>query len=153
MARLSLFPSELNKLYFDRQGPVQQHLSRMAQDTAAGARRLVRRDTGQLAGSIEVRYDAADRAWVVGSNLAYAAAQHEGARPHIIRPRNAASLHFFWANQGGIETFVPRQGLPGGGSFVSGGVLFIGKGYVNHPGHTGTFYLLRALQDAVNRTR
>lgn len=40
----------------------------------------------------------------------YAAAVHEGSRPHIIRARNAGALHFFWQ---GREVFRKSVFHPG----------------------------------------
>ena len=61
----------------------------------------------------------------------------EGTPPHTIRARRSGALHFFWVEQGGIETFVPSRGR--GGLVRKQGrdgneILIIGKGYVNHPG-------------------
>lgn len=53
------------------------------------------------------------------------------ARPHIIRAVNAQALAFFWPKVG-MQTFVPKSG--GFRTHVRGNALWIGKGYVNHPG-------------------
>lgn len=53
------------------------------------------------------------------------------ARPHIIRAKNKGALAFFWPKVG-MMTFVPKRG--GFRTHVSRNELFIGKGYVNHPG-------------------
>jgi hypothetical protein len=57
----------------------------------------------------------------------YAAAQHQGARPHVITPRNATALHFYWAKK---QTWVTTK-------------------YVFHPGNPATHYLSRWLREAV----
>jgi len=56
---------------------------------------------------------------------------NEGTRPHRIYPRLAGALYFFW---GKISkwTVVPKGG--GFKTHVSGDKLFIGKGFVQHPG-------------------
>lgn len=55
----------------------------------------------------------------------------KGTKPHTIAAKNAKALRFFWGKFGGM-VMVPKRG--GFGTHVSGGVLWIGKGYVNHPG-------------------
>lgn len=46
----------------------------------------------------------------VTAHAPYAAAVHEGSRPHIIRARNASVLHF---KIGGRDIFVPEVRHPG----------------------------------------
>lgn len=53
------------------------------------------------------------------------------AKPHKIRARYASALSFFWPRVG-LHTFVPKRG--GFRTHVRGGALWIGKGYVDHPG-------------------
>lgn len=61
----------------------------------------------------------------VGSPLRYAAPHHEGAGPHIIRPRKAKALRFR----------------------VGGRIIFASR--VNHPGNRPNPYLTRWLREAV----
>lgn len=61
----------------------------------------------------------------VGSPLRHAAAHHQGAKPHIIRPRNAKALRFA----------------------VGGRIVFASR--VNHPGNRPNPYLSRWLREAV----
>lgn len=75
----------------------------------------------------------------VGSNVDYAKIVHNGAEPHIIRPRainigrglyrGGGHLHFFWRKRGQWVTL--RK--------------------VNHPGQHGKFYLTRPLEVAGRR--
>lgn len=60
---------------------------------------------------------------VVGSSLPYALYVHEGTQPHVITPKKAPRLVFFWGKAGKIVAF-PR---------------------VNHPGNKPNRFLLRAL--------
>jgi len=77
----------------------------------------------------------------------------EGTRPHIIRAKEKKALYFFWPKFGGYVV-VPRR--PSGPTRVvssysayGGGrkdTLWIGKGYVNHPGTKPNPYLSRAFR-------
>jgi len=65
-----------------------------------------------------------------------------GTKPHIIRPRNKNALHFFWPK---IGKYVV---VPKGGGFKTheqGGKLWVGKGYVNHPGTKPNDFVYRAI--------
>jgi len=55
----------------------------------------------------------------------------EGTRPHQIKARNANALYFFWTKVG-MYTVVPKKG--NFKTHVSGDKLWVGKGYVDHPG-------------------
>lgn len=58
----------------------------------------------------------------------YAAAQHQGARPHIIRAKPGGNLAFYWAKK---QRFVVTK-------------------QVLHPGNPATHYMSRWLREAVN---
>lgn len=66
---------------------------------------------------------------------------NDGTRPHRIRARRKRALYFFWGKIGKYVV-VPKSG--GFGTHVSGGKLWIGKGYVNHPGTRPNPYISRA---------
>lgn len=66
-----------------------------------------------------------------------------GTAPHSIAARNTGALHFFWERVG-LETFVPRRG--GFKTHQIGNQLFIGKGFVAHPGTKPNEYHLRAFE-------
>lgn len=95
------------------------------------ARRIAPSKTGKLRKSIRMqrkitaRYVRAD----VGSLLPYAAAQHEGAKPHTFGPRRAQLLKFYWAREG---------------------ITFVGP-KVRHPGNKGHEYLWRPLRQVATR--
>ncbi len=63
-----------------------------------------------------------------------------GTKPHRIAARKAKALVFFWGKVGKY-TIVPKGG--GFKTHVSGGKLWIGKGYVNHPGTKPNNYIER----------
>lgn len=102
--------------------------------------------TGKLARSTEVQQDGT--AHRVIATAPYSGAVERGAAPHVIRATNATALVFNWENRGGVKTVVPRDGYPWTG-FTKGGVLVIGKGFVEHPGTEPTHFLLNALHDVM----
>lgn len=66
-----------------------------------------------------------------------------GTRPHRIAPRTASALHFFWTKVG-VYTVVPKGG--GFKTHMAGGKLWIGKGFVQHPGTKPNPFPARALE-------
>lgn len=62
-----------------------------AGDVRDDAERFAPRDTGALAGSVEVVVVSSHEA-LVGSDLDYAASVEMGSRPHVIRVKNAKVL-------------------------------------------------------------
>lgn len=64
----------------------------------------------------------------------------EGTRPHPIPPSSANALYFFWPKVG-MYTVVPKGG--GFRTHVQSGKLWVGKGYVNHPGTKPNPFLTR----------
>lgn len=95
------------------------------------AKRIVHKKSGKLSRSIRMkRRMTAD--WVraqVGSDLTYAAAQHDGATRHDITPVRARWLKFYWVRVG--RTVYAKR--------------------VNHPGNEGTGYLMRPLERIATR--
>lgn len=84
-------------------GPLRDALSQIALTVESGAKRLAPVDTGRLRASITHRVDAAPvPRWAeVGTNVAYAAAVHEGRSPGKMPPVAA------------IQTWVHHKGLGG----------------------------------------
>ncbi len=66
-----------------------------------------------------------------------------GTKPHKIAPRQAGALHFFWTKVG-VYTVVPKAG--GFKTHMAGGKLWIGKGFVQHPGTKPNPFPARALE-------
>ena len=64
----------------------------------------------------------------------------KGTKPHKIRARKAGALYFFWGKVG-MFTVVPKAG--GFRTHTAGGKLWIGKGYVDHPGTKPNDYVSR----------
>jgi len=65
----------------------------------------------------------------------------KGTKAHIIRAKEASALYFHW-DKVGMYTVVPKRG--GFRTHASGGKLWVGKGYVNHPGTKPNDFLDRA---------
>lgn len=66
-----------------------------------------------------------------------------GTKPHKIAPRRANALYFFWTKIG-MYTVVPKGG--GFKTHMAGGKLWIGKGFVQHPGTKPNPFPARALE-------
>lgn len=64
-----------------------------------------------------------------------------GTRPHKIRARHKKALYFFFGKVG-MWTVVPKKG--GFKTHVSDRKLWVGKGYVQHPGTKRNDYVTRA---------
>lgn len=101
------------------------------------------RKTGDFAASIRFRTFATNRevGFTTSSMQPLGTFIIGGTRPHRIQARAAGALYFFWGKVGKF-TVVPKSG--GFGNHVSKGKLWIGKGYVNHPGTRANPYIERA---------
>jgi hypothetical protein len=88
-------------------------------------------DTGNLVRSIRIRITTT-RYKVkgeVGSSLRYALVVHNGAKPHLIRPRRRTGMKFYWP--AGV-----------GNPPLTTGKVVCFKGVVHHPGFKSNRYLL-----------
>lgn len=65
----------------------------------------------------------------------------KGTKAHKIRAKNASALAFFW-DKIGMHVLVPRRG--GFKTHVRSDTLWIGKGYVDHPGTKANPFVQRA---------
>ncbi len=65
-----------------------------------------------------------------------------GTKPHKIAPLHANALYFFWSKVG-VYTVVPKG--DGFKTHMAGGKLWIGKGFVQHPGTKPNPFPARAL--------
>lgn len=95
------------------------------------AKRIAPRKTGELRRSIRMKrkVTAAYVRATVGSNLPYAASQHDGAERHDIRARRVRLLKFYWERE--ARWFVGPK--------------------VDHPGVKGNEYLYRPLERIARR--
>lgn len=121
----------LTQLLHGRTGPVVLHVANKGREAEGHARRLVGVKTGKLKASIGSRvvrsnpgYNVEVFAGATPETSKYVMPHHDGARPHIIRPKNKRYLKF----QAGGRTVYARK--------------------VNHPGNRGTHFLLRGGQMA-----
>lgn len=115
------------QLRYSWDGPIGRDLNRRLRTLEFRARMSTGVKTGELKRRMETKRKVVRQGLEgrVGSPVKYAAAHHDGARPHIIRPRNAKALRFV----------------------VGGRVVFAGR--VNHPGNRPNPYLTRWLREAV----
>lgn len=93
---LILDTAKLDKLINQQQGEVGQHLDRIARVITQRAKNQVGRESGALQSSINWRYEriSVGQQRIIGSDLPYALAHHEGTRPHVIKPKQAEVLSF-----------------------------------------------------------
>lgn len=110
-------------------GPVGRHLQRLGNKVQRLAKRQAGKKTGALARSIDVHLGATSAGLFVkvGSRNRVAYMHHEGTRAHIIVPRNAQWLRFFWAKKGRV----------------------VYSRLVHHPGTRGNPYLTRSMDIVV----
>lgn len=136
MLTYTLGPIKLNQrgLYAtlnSQRSPVANHIRDLGRKTTVTAKLLAGTRTGQLKRSIKMTRDRSvvnEYAVLVGSDVRHALVHHQGARPHVITPRNPTGMLVFRGKRGMV--FTSR---------------------VNHPGHGANKYLTRALQIAVRR--
>lgn len=87
--------------------------------------------TGDLLRSIRIKMHTGTYkiTATVGSHLSYARVVHDGAKPHLIRPRRKRGMKFYWPAGVGVPPLVE-------------GRVVCFKGVVHHPGFRSNRYLL-----------
>ena len=110
-------------------------------------------DSNRLENSIVDKVDESGLSGIVflDENIAsYGKYQHDGAKPHVIRPKNKGALFFL---KGGQKFFVPKHARGEGGYLTeywrdrkNEGAVVVAKGYVNHPGIKPDKFLNKALK-------
>lgn len=105
-------------------GDAGRYLRSLGEAVATAAAVQAPVDSGRLRASIRVEQNASNVRVV--ADTSYAAAVHEGAKPHVITPKRARMLRF--PTKAGEVVFAPQ---------------------VNHPGNAPNPFLLRALQQVV----
>lgn len=126
MQEIVIDPSRLRAFTRAGGGPVIADITRRGTNVQTRAKALVRKRTRKLERSIVKRVTIEARGPVVYvvTDLPYAPWEHDGTRPHLIRPRIRKALRF-----------------PVGGTVVFSQL-------VHHPGTQGSHFLLRALPAA-----
>jgi len=94
--RVVLDPVAMDKMLNQQTGEVGQYLRKKGILIQAAGRRQVGKRTDRLAESIEIVHGRSSLGQFiqVGSRLDYAFYEHEGTKPHIIRPNNHKFLRF-----------------------------------------------------------
>lgn len=113
MADLEIDTAALNAAVMPR---VETFVRAFVDRVATQARDDAPERSGRLKGAIAPDPVRRTGPWSVESGVSvrvpYAAAVHEGARPHVIRPRRAAVLSFYWPKVG-RQVFFRRVNHPG----------------------------------------
>lgn len=122
-----LNPVEIKTLRYSWGGMIGRDLDRRLRTLQYRARATAGIRTGELRRRMEIQRRVIRQGLEgkVGSPVRYAAAHHEGARPHVILPKKAKYLRFT----------------------VAGKIVFASR--VNHPGNRPNPYLARWLREAV----
>lgn len=125
--------SEVDKLIGDLEqagpkavGLTQLVVEKTGFDTVKGGQDRVPVDTGHLKNTIGVDFDDDGLGWEAGPTASYGAAVEYGAKPHVIRARNAKALH--WVNEFGDDVF---------------------RKVVHHPGNAPQPYMRPAFEAAI----
>lgn len=102
----------LSELLVGRDGLVYRDTLLRATRVMSRAKQLCPVKQGRLRGSIRLNPTITPAGFVVqvGTDVEYAAAVHEGTRPHVIVPRNASVLAF---QVGGKKVFAMKVNHPG----------------------------------------
>ena len=118
---------QIHILRFSWNGMIGRDLNRRLRTLQFRARGSAGKDTGELTRRMEIQRRVIRQGLEgrVGSPVRYAAAHHQGARPHVILPKKGKYLRFA---VGGTIVFATR---------------------VNHPGNRPNPYLTRWLREAV----
>jgi len=128
---VSFIPNEagIQLMLHSPTGSVSLYMTRQTQLVAARARDLAPRSTGKLRASIKVTMVPGPTGLIgkVEATAPYAKYVHDGARPHLILPKNKTVLKF------------PTKG--------SGAVIW--RPSAQHPGQAGNPFLKRALQEVI----
>lgn len=117
-ARLELDRNRVRSAAMD---PAVDLVRKVTRRVESGARRKVNVSSGRTKASIyrTVRTTPYTVTGKVGAESPWVLIEHDGAKPHIIRPRKARALRFYWKRVGSVVTFAR----------------------VNHPGRKGSKFL------------
>jgi len=111
------------------EGPVGKSVERLAKETVFRQKALQKKKSGAM--TLGTHY--IKRTWKrnigfdAGSDVPYAAANDQGAKPHKIKAKNAPALVFFWPKVGRVVAFKS----------------------VNHPGNKPYNWAMRGLERAL----
>lgn len=112
MAKVVFRPGDLDNLLNSPRGDVGKYLKGRGLAIKAAAKGQVGFKTGALRASIHLRHkrDARGQYVKIGSPLPYAKVHHEGAKPHLIKPKKRKALRFF---TDGFMVFAHQVRHPG----------------------------------------
>jgi hypothetical protein len=109
---ITLFKPQMDFLLNNPAGPVGRSLARRGVKVLAAAKGQVGVDTEKLKNSLKMTHERGVRGQfvLVGSELKYALAHHQGSRPHIIKPNRAQVMVFSKGSQVIYATSVRHPG-------------------------------------------
>jgi hypothetical protein len=112
------------------EGPIGRSVDRLAKDTVFFQRAFANKKSGAMAAGMHYKRGHWSRGiqFEAGTDVPYAAANDQGAKPHKIVAKNAPYLVFFWPKVGRVVHFKS----------------------VNHPGNKAYGWAMRGLERAVN---
>lgn len=112
------------------EGPVGRSVERLARDTVFFQKVFGAKKTGAMVAGMHYTKGKWSRGiqFEAGSDVSYAAANDQGAKPHVIKAKNAPYLVFFWPKVGRVVAFKS----------------------VNHPGNKAYGWAMKGLQRALN---
>jgi hypothetical protein len=106
MAELSIDEGRLNAVVMERLSVFHRGFTSRVATTARG---LAPERSGALKAAIREDPQRRSGPWTIDGGVSvdvpYAAAVHEGARPHVIRARRAPFLRFYWPKVGRVVFF------------------------------------------------
>jgi hypothetical protein len=110
-------------------GPVGQAVERLAKETVFRQRALQNKKSGAMTAGTYYKKKTWSRniGFDAGSDVNYAAANDQGAKPHVIKAKNAPYLTFYWPKVGRVVHFKS----------------------VNHPGNKPYNWAMRGLERAL----
>lgn len=119
--------------------PMEVAMRRAALAVEASAKRNAPVDTGRLRASIasEVRVEGTSVTGVVGSNVVYAAAMENGARPHWMPPGAIDT----WARRHGMNPFLVARSIARKG--------IVGRKYLQRAFDSNKAFIIRTLGEGV----
>jgi hypothetical protein len=128
LGEVKLNPAGIHSVMFSQRGDVARYIRKLGEAVVLFAKLKAGVKTGNLKRTISMRVDRTSLTGygvLVGSSVRHALVHHQGARPHVIRPRGRGYLKFRGRN-GTVYTRL-----------------------VKHPGHKSNPYLLEALRAVV----
>lgn len=106
MANVIFVPDAAELTYFKSwAGPIGRAFRRLERETVWRQKQLAHKKTGALAASVTSKHGKATNGLVFDAGswtVSYAIIHELGSKPHLIVPKNAPALVFFWPKAGKV---------------------------------------------------